>query len=113
MGNATDELLAEIEDLQHDLGKHLLLPVALLPPTATDGQVQAAVARAFTDTKAAQRWANASRAVRQDLALDAAVQRALAWQGRAAVAADLTDIKADFAAVAAALRALRHRIDGG
>jgi hypothetical protein len=100
--DATLELLL---DLKHDLGKYMLLPLSLLPRDADDAAVRDALTRALLQTRtrrvpadqnggnsakhssAAELWRVAAAELQQTgcaresiARIDAAVQRALAWQ---------------------------------
>lgn len=129
----TDDALELLLDLKHDLGKYLLLPLALLPKNAADGAVRAALTRALLQTRtrrvpadqndgnvskhigAAELWRDAASELqhagcaREALArIDAAVQRALAWQHALARegALDRSAIERDLGAVQSAIAEL-------
>lgn len=118
------DCLAEIlDDLQHDLGKHLALPLRLLPADADDAAVRAAARTALCRTRrgpdgatdAATLWADFRAELAPALAgapgwrrLEGAVERALSWTARLDDPAPLDRgrLAADLTAVGAAIRAL-------
>ncbi len=113
------DILAILDDLQHDLGKHLLLPLIVLPPDASDAQVQAAVTRALQATRirqdqtqsAAHIWQQAQAALPELPALHRAVLQALAWRDKVIVREDLAQVVSDFREVAAAIRQARAKLE--
>lgn len=128
----TDDLLEALLDLKHDLGKHLLLPLALLPRSADARTVRQAALQALTRTRrgrcgdcsARQLWArflseteNARGPWNHNPAfeaLDRAVQCALSWEerlatqdsGSASVCCPRTTITDDFRRVSETIAAL-------
>jgi hypothetical protein len=129
----TDDALELLLDLKHDLGKYLLLPLALLPKNADDAALRDALMRALLQTRtrrvpadpnggnggkhvsAEELWRDAaaelqrSGCAREALArIDAAVQRALAWQHALARqgALDRSAIERDLGAVQSAIAEL-------
>jgi hypothetical protein len=125
--DATLELLL---DLKHDLGKYLLLPIALLPRDADAGALHAALERALRSTRSAGGVTRSAREVwhgfRAELgaalppgqrldALHAAVERALDWERAltAQAALDRAALERDFTAVQTAIAALIDEARGG
>lgn len=124
-----DSLLDLLNDLQHDLGKHLLLPVALLPATASPAEVRIAVLAALERTRhgpsgtvaAANLWqafvADAGAGwpwPGAATALQAAVATALSWQSAASAGPVARQaVQRDFTAVAEAIRAVRAEVEAG
>ncbi len=112
-----------LSDLQHDLGKHLRLPLALLPRDAPDAEVREALATALRRTKRSARESKPARAIWAAFvaetgdrwpALRAAVERALSWEA-ALDGADPIDRAAaerDLGAVGEVLRGLERERDG-
>lgn len=123
--------LAEIlDDLQHDLGKHLALPLRMLPRDASDDDVRAAAHTALwrtrrgpeSSTDAARLWHDYRAELAEALAgtpawgaLEAAVARVLSWRARLDDPKPLprAALEADLAAVGDAIRALRAETDHG
>jgi hypothetical protein len=119
----TDDTLELLLDLKHDLGKYLLLPIALLPKNAGDAAVRDALTRALLQTRtrrvpadpsatphvgAAELWRSAQAELERSgcareglLRIDAAVQRALSWQDALAseAALDRSAVERDLGAV--------------
>lgn len=93
---ATDDPLADLLlDLKHDLGKHLVLPLALLPHDAPGSLVHRTALRALTHTRHGPMGAVSARALWQRfqselplepkqhpryVELERALTTALAWQ---------------------------------
>jgi len=90
-----DDLLDALADLQHDLGKYILLPISMLPGDATDDDVRDALRVALRETRtapggtrsAAEIWrgflAEVGDALEEIPAwtdLTRAVDQALAWE---------------------------------
>lgn len=126
------ETLREIvEDVLHDLGKHLLLPLRLLPAEADGTAVREAARTALLRTRrgpdgaqaAAVIWAGfeteLAEALGEPLAdagppwadLAAAMARALAWAERLDGSLDRAALTADLAAVGDAARAALDALD--
>lgn len=124
-----DDLLDALSDLQHDLGKHLLLPVSLLPADADDRAVRAAARDALRRTRRGPNGVTDAATLWDDFrvevgpldgwpaatALDEAVRRALAWDARLDDAAplDRAALTADLGAVSPAIRALMDAVADG
>jgi len=109
-----EELIERLDDLLHDLGKHLLLPVALLPATATADDLRAAIAAGLRQVAA---WHAFQAAGAAALANDTGFRRVQATVAAALVWADAVDVdraqvQADFAAVGQAVRAWRLQVAG-
>jgi hypothetical protein len=123
----TAQLADILDDMQHDLGKHLALPLLMLPSDADDDTVREAARTALWSTRrgptgtvdAERMWNDFRATIAGDaatlggwLGLVSAIERALAWRarlddprplGRAALVADLS-------AVGDAIRALRAEV---
>lgn len=123
-------LVDAILDLAHDLGKHIRLPLAMLPADATEAELRETVLRAIGRTRtgpggtlpARRIWERfleeAGPALDGAPALDLlreALERALAWEGKAAsgAALDRGAIDADLAAVGARIRTLLDEVGHG
>lgn len=127
------ESLREIlDDVQHDLGKHLLLPLRLLPADADADALRRAAGTALLRTRrgpggavsAAALWAGFADELAALLGrapadagppwdgLAAAVDRALAWAGRLDGPIDRAALIADLAAVGEATRAASAALEG-
>jgi hypothetical protein len=124
---SAEDLIDAILDLEHDLGKHIRLPVALLPENADDSDLRETVLRAIGRTRSGPRGMQSARALWEAFvdeagaalsanpafeALHGAVERAIAWEGRAAAGEKLNRcaLEADLAAVGARIRALRDGV---
>lgn len=126
--NRTD-LLDALSDLQHDLGKYLRLPLAMLPADADERAVRAAARDALRRTRrgpngttdAATLWSDfrvevgAVEGWAAAAALAEAVERALAWDARLDDGAplDRAALTADLSAVSPAIRALMDAVADG
>jgi hypothetical protein len=90
-----DALLEEaLDDLRHDLGKYLVLPLRMLPQGASPAELLAALSQALLRTRSNGEHSQSARAIwlerRAELAelapgprlsaLEAVVESALAWQ---------------------------------
>lgn len=116
-----------LDDLQHDLGKHLALPVRMLPADADEATVRAAVHTALWRTRrgpsgvrdAASLWAEFRAALGEHLdpaafaPLTVAIERALAWRSRVEGPLSRRAVEADLVAVGDAIWALRSELDDG
>lgn len=124
-----------LDDAQHDLGKHLTLPLRLLPADAGDEAVREAARTALLRTRrgptgvtdAATLWAGFEAELSELLggpladagagwaALSVAVERALGWRARLDEPAPLPRgaLLADLAAVGHAIRAAAGTSDSG
>lgn len=117
-------------DLKHDLGKYLVLPLAMLPRDAAAADVREALARALLQTRKDRAGTHSARSVWQRFerelepalsaspayaALRAAVERALAWEARLASPAALerAAIEADLREVQRAIAALIAEVQHG
>lgn len=125
-----DDLLDLLMDMKHDLGKYIVMPVAMLPATAPDADVRDALRRALRETRtggdgprsATELWddfvgegGDALRALDGFGVLEASVARAIHWD--AAIDAqspiDRDSLLGDLRAVGEALAAMIARSDGG
>lgn len=125
---AQDDLLDAVLDLQHDLGKHMRQPFAFLPSDAPPAQVREALRVALLETRKHAGVAKSARAVWTECldgapglrhqrgfdAVEAAVERALAWAARLGDDTPLprAGIEADLLAVQTTLAALRLEVSG-
>jgi hypothetical protein len=124
-----EDLIDAVAELEHDLGKYLCLPLALLPRPAGPEDVRAALCTALLETRKGPRgvqsaedlWrafaAEAGPALRGRPAYDrlaAAVAGALAWRAHLSPgeAVERERVEADLRAVAEAIRALREEVEG-
>jgi hypothetical protein len=124
------DLIDAILDLAHDLGKHIRLPVSMLPEDAPQPELREAVLRAIGRTRSAPGGTLSARSLWEAFAaeagpavsgrpafepLRAAVERALAWEGRAEAgeALDRRALDADLSAVGARIRALLDEVGHG
>lgn len=125
-----DDLLDLLDDLQHDLGKHLRLPLALLPADADAEAVRTAVVDGLLRTRHGPHGTEPAEAVwkafldaapegwlqhRAAAPLLRAVEQALGWR-EPALAGRLLDrgeIQRDFDEVLTAIRALRSEVRDG
>ena len=124
---SAEDLIDAILDLEHDLGKHIRLPVALLPEDAGDSELRETVLRAIGRTRSGPRGTCSARALWEAFAgevggalashpafeaLRGAVERAIAWERRAAEGEilDRRALEADLAAVGERIRALRKGV---
>jgi len=128
---STDDIVDALDDLQHDLGKYLRLPLAFLPPDASENEVQNAVHRALFETRRAGERVDDASSIWNDFRdevdgsldtfetfriLTARVDRALEWSqalGEHARPLDRLQIEADFSAVGQAIRDLRDAFNAG
>lgn len=125
-----DSWLEEVlDDLRHDLGKYLQLPLRMLPQAATQAQLRAALSQALLHTRTHGSHSQSARTLwlerRAELAarapgprfaeLEAAVESALAWQ--AALAGDepldSARIERDLSAVSGVLEAWLEELSRG
>ncbi len=123
------ELLEALEDLLHDLGKHIYLPLALLPPNIGELELRRGAEQALLKTRrgpsgvlsAAQIWrafleeAPQARELPGFSALEGAVDRALSWQQRLPKLSsqEAEALRRDLAAVSARIRALLKSLSDG
>ena len=116
------QLVELLQDLQHDLGKYLRMPLAFLPEGASEGDVVAAIRKGLFETRrsgdgvvtASELWERFLEQAKNDLEGEAAfdtlthtVERALAWEALVkgeAVEVDRERARKDFDAVGAAIR---------
>ena len=126
-----EDLEDALDDLAHDLGKYIHLPLSFLPPDATDDEVHNAAIIALNHTRrgpsgnqsARELWSDFCREVGNALAdysswsnLERVVEKALSWTERTAgpFQPEFRDqLIEDLMAVAPAIRRLRGQIDGG
>lgn len=123
----TDDLLDALSDLQHDLGKHIAMPVTMLPADATDADLREAVQTALTETRrspagtrnAYEIWegflveiGDALTAVPGWNSLTVAVDQALAWEARVDGNAPLDRgaVTGDLVAISTCIRAVMTEI---
>jgi len=127
---SADASLDLLLDLKHDLGKYLVLPLALLPKDAAPSAVREALSRALRETRKGPGGAQSARELWRGFeseltaavadspalaALRAAVDRALAWE-RALDGAEPLDRGAaerDLRAVQGAISALIDEVQHG
>ena len=126
-----EELAETLYDLNHDLGKYIKLPLAMLPKDATQTQIARAVRRGIDETRNGPRgvvsaemlidrfdseWGELLRGRSTYDALKQAVERAVAW---AAIAVDEPEslpretVMADLNAVSEAISMLLSEVEGG
>ncbi len=116
------DLLEAVEDLAHDLGRHIRLPLALLPIDAGPAQLREALERGVRRTRTGPRGAYSAEdlladfaaevpaALQPDLAdLNAAVAGAMALLDADGPPTDRDGISARLDAVGAAIAALQTR----
>lgn len=122
----TDDLLDALADLQHDLGKYILLPISMLPADATDADVRDALRIALRETRtgpggsrsAAEIWrgflAEVGRGLEEIPAwtdLTRAVDQALAWEpGIDGMVLDRRAIQKDLHAVSQITRRITEQL---
>jgi hypothetical protein len=127
---ASPEVIDAILDLKHDLGKHIRLPVAMLPVGASDAEIKEAVLRAIARTRSGPSGTRSARAIWSAFAAEVeealagraeldrlreAVERALAWEGRASgeAALDRRALDSDLGAVSARIQELLDEVAHG
>jgi len=128
---SSDDIGDALDDLQHDLGKYLRLPLAFLPTDASDAEVRAAGKAALFETRragpqvegAASIWARFRGEVGDALdafpgfhTLNERVDGALRWAPRLREESgpiDRLTLEAEFSAVGLAIRALRDAFHDG
>ncbi len=118
----TDDLLDALSDLQHDLGKYIAMPVTMLPASASDADLREALRSALLETRRSPAGIRSARSLWDAFLaevgdaltetpgwrpLNAAVDRALAWEARLAGNAPL-----DRGAVTDDLRAVSTQVSG-
>jgi hypothetical protein len=125
---AHDTLSEVLDALRHDLGKYLLMPIAMLPRDASAEQLRAALHDALlrtqrgASTRSAEEIYAQARAAMLELnvntdrlaTLDAAVQGALRWQGVLDDTSRLLDrdvLLKELGAVRQAIAALQAEVD--
>lgn len=124
-----EALLDAVLDLQHDLGKHLHVPVAWLPPDATHADVRRAARTALHETRRGPDGPRSARRIWSEFRLEVgdaltgrrawapmekAVMRALDWTGRLDTPSiDRAALQGDLAAVGPAIRALVAELKDG
>lgn len=124
-----DELTELLDDLQHDVGKHMVLPVAVLPVDASAAVIQAAMLRSldrvsiwrqFVARYGGDRYPTLASSdntlIGQHagiVAITAAVDAACAWADRPDAQLRIAAVVADMQAVAAAIRAARSGVADG
>lgn len=124
-----EDALDRVLDLQHDLGKYLRLPLRMLPRAAGPAELRVAVHEALLETRRGPAGVRSARALWEAFvaesaalmarpafaALAAAMEVALAWEAalaQPAAALPRARIDEDFAAVQAAIAALRDDVEG-
>ncbi len=131
MSLSPDDIVDVLDDLQHDLGKYLRLPLAFLPEDASQDALREAAVRALFETRragdrvedAASIWGRFCDEVDGALdtlptfhALVTRVEHAFAWSHMLREdegPIDRLRIVADFSAVGQAIRDLRDAFDAG
>jgi hypothetical protein len=131
MSLSPDDVVDILDDLQHDLGKYLYLPLAFLPAGAPDAAVREAARRGLLETRragakiddAASIWRTFHEEVGCALdeiglfqALVLRVESAFEWTDRLreeTVPIDRLRLEADFSAVGRAIRNLRDGFNAG
>jgi hypothetical protein len=125
-----DATLDLLLDLKHDLGKYLVLPIALLPSDADASALRAALERALRQTRSSRGVTRSAREIWQDFDaelsgalspgcglddLRRAIERALEWEHALAAhgTLDRAALERDFAAVQVAIAALIDEARGG
>jgi len=120
-----EQLIDVLLDLQHDLGKYILLPLSFLPREATPAEVRAALRRALFETHKGPSGVRSAREIWTEFETTmtgalggyqsfapvcASVERALAWE---AIARDDSPVDRDAANadLAAVVPAVRNLID--
>lgn len=129
-GVTQEDLEDALDDLAHDLGKYIHLPLSLLPDTASDDEFLEAATLALIRTRRAptgdqsarELWVAFCQEVGNELVsypgwieLEQTIANALDWTERlqdAARSESRTKLVADLRAVAPAIRVLRGQIDG-
>jgi hypothetical protein len=123
-----EEVLDLLLELGHELGKYLRMPLAFLPATASPEELCETVRRTLTQTRDGPRGRRSARQLwttfvheaggRLDSLetfqeLEAAVGRALAWEGLQVREGTLSrvQIEADFGAISPAIRAVIQDIE--
>jgi len=124
-----DELLDLLMDMKHDLGKYIVMPVAMLPTDASPTQLREALRRALLQTRGEGEAAHSAqvlwrgfvqeggeplRALAGFAQLQAAVERATAWESAlgADTPIDRDALLSDLRAVGEAMGALIATCDG-
>lgn len=126
----TAEIAEILDDMQHDLGKHLALPLRMLPPDADDDAVREAARTALWRTRRGPEGTADAESLWEDYraelagvldgtagwpALVTAVARVLSWRARLDDPKPLgrAALEADLGAVGDTLRALRAETEHG
>ncbi len=118
-------MLDLLDDLQHDLGKHLRLPLAMLAPDCTKAELYAALQDALLRTRHGAHGAQSAEMLWQQF-LEAAgptydgypharhlrtcVASALIWRHASADELQRSEIESDFLALAQAIRQMRAEV---
>jgi hypothetical protein len=125
-----DATLDLLLDLKHDLGKYLVLPIALLPGDADASALRAALERALHKTRSTRGVTRSAREIWQDFHeelaalltpesglddLRLAVERALQWERALSTPGplDRAALERDFHAVQVAIAVLIDEARGG
>ncbi|MSQ82126.1 MAG: hypothetical protein EXR77_04300 [Myxococcales bacterium] len=124
-----DELTELLDDLQHDVGKHMVLPVAVLPADSSAAVIQLAVLRSldkvsiwrqFVARHGGDRYPTSASSdgtlIGQHagiVTITSAVDTACAWADRSGAELQIAAVVADMQAVAAAIRAARSGVADG
>jgi len=122
-----EKLLEVLSDLKHDLGKYIRLPFTMLPPGADWDETRTALRHALLETRSGPGGVLSARALWSRfketaggrlgafsgwIALEAAVERALAWE--ACVEGDgplpRDDIERDLSAISGGIQKLRLEV---
>lgn len=120
-------MLDLLGDLQHDLGKYVRLPLTMLPPGADWDEVRTALRHALLETRSGPdgtvparvlwtlflaRVGNRLSSLPSWRVLEAAVERALAWESELGGDEPLPrdDIERDLSAISGAIQGLRLEV---
>ncbi len=124
------DVIDAILDLKHDLGKHIRLPVSLLPEDASDAELRETVTRALTKTRSGPTGTRSARDIWEGFVAEAvgavssrkafaplleSVARALEWEGRAAAgeALDRRSLALELEAVGTRIQELLDEVSHG
>jgi len=124
---AQSDIVDAILDVKHDLGKYIRMPIAMLPDDATDSALKEALLQALQRTRTGPKGPRSARSIWEGFAAEVgtalgkepafgaaaeAVERALAWEARAAGTAPIErrSVEADFAAVGARIQELLNEV---
>jgi len=123
--NLAEDTLESLDDLLHDLGKYIALPITMLPPTAHHTELRDAVQSALLKTRTSPMGTQTAQAIWDTFCKEVgnqltgfrgwhrlieAVDTACAWAERindTTLVIDRTQVTDDMRAVSAAIRALQ------